>query len=278
MEILYGKPVAEAIARQLRQRIEALGRAPRLGVLQVGDAPGGVAYLHSVEKRGAALGVALSVTRMPGDCRTEEALAAVDRMNRDPELDGCLLLRPMPQGLDEDRVCQRLRAAKDVDGITNQSLGYIFTGEGQGHPPCTAEACLRLLDHYGVQLSGARVTVVGRSLVVGRPLSLMLTARDATVTLCHSRTRELSQRCREADILICAAGRAGLVRASWVNPDQVVLDVGTSLDEQGRLRGDVAFEEVSPLVRAITPVPGGIGAVTTAVLLEHVVRAAERGK
>lgn len=275
METLYGKPVAEAITRELRQRIDALGRAPRLGVLQVGDAPGGAAYLRSVEKRAVSLGVALSITRLPADCGTEQALAAVDAMNADPTLDGCLLLRPMPRELDEDRVCQRLRAEKDVDGITNQSLGLLFTGEGQGHPPCTAEACLRLLDHYGVQLSGARVTVVGRSLVVGRPLSLMLTARDATVTLCHSRTRDLPQRCREAEILICAAGRAGLIREAWVRADQVILDVGTSLDAQGRLRGDVAFEEVSPLVRAVTPVPGGVGNVTTAVLMEHVVRAAE---
>lgn len=273
--ILDGIAVAAAMEEETAHRLKRLGRRVLLAVLQVGHEPGGLAYLRATRRRCERLGIGLELRELPDSCDTETALRAVDAINADERVDGCLILRPMPRQVDEDAVCQRLRPDKDVDGITNPSLGMVFTGCGPGYAPCTAEACLRMLDHYRIDPAGARVVVVGRSLVVGRPLAMLLTGRDATVTLCHSRTRDLPALCREAEILISAVGRVGLIDKSYVNRDQVILDVGTSLDPGGHLRGDADFETLEPLVRAISPVPGGVGAVTTAVLTEHLLSAAE---
>ena len=189
----------------------------------------------------------------------------------------CLLFRPLPEHLDEVQACEELAFQKDVDGVTRASSFGVYASQSLGFSPCTAEACVCLLDHYDVALDGARVTVVGRSLVIGRPVAMLLQARDATVTLCHSHTVDLAGACREADVIVVATGRPNTLRPEHVRPGQVVVDVGINWDEENqRLVGDVDFEGVAPIVRAITPVPRGVGSVTTAVLAEHVVRAAER--
>ena len=210
-------------------------------------------------------------------CTQEELLACVADVNADPSVHGCLMFRPLPSQLDERVAAAVLDPAKDVDCMTDASLLSTLAGRAGGFAPCTAEAVREVLDHYGVALEGARVTVVGRSLVIGKPISLMVQARNATVTMCHTRTADLSAECRRADVLVAAAGYAGTVGADCVAPGQVVVDVGINWDEKSqRLVGDVDFDAAEPVVAAITPVPGGVGAVTTAILAKHVIEAAER--
>lgn len=277
-EIYYGTPVARAIRTSLEERIAALrgeGREPKLAILRCGDEPGALSYERSALRSCEQAGIRVESIVLPWTAGTAELLRQVDRVNGDQSIHGVLVLRPLPRQIDTQQIFRRLRADKDVDGITVPSLARVFVGRGSGFGPCTAEACLAMLDHYGVPLSGSRVAIIGRSLIVGRPLSMMLCARDATVTLCHSKTRDLPSICRESDILIAAAGCAGLVDERFVHPGQILLDVGVSESFDGKLCGDVAFEAVSPLVRAISPVPRGVGTVTTAILARHVVEAAE---
>ena len=204
-------------------------------------------------------------------------MAAIKDIDADPAVHGCLMFRPLPAGLDEDAVAAALEPAKDVDSMTPASLLTTLSGRGEGFAPCTAEAVLALLDHYSVELDGAKVAVVGRSLVIGRPVAAMLTARNATVTMCHTHTRDLAAECRAADIVVAAVGRARTIGADAVREGQTIIDVGINWDEAaGKLVGDVDFDAAQPIVGAITPVPGGVGAVTTAILAKHVIEAAER--
>ena len=186
------------------------------------------------------------------------------------------MFRPLSNKDDETAACALLAPEKDVDCMTSGSLASVFTGKGAGYPPCTAQACLELLDYYGIPLRGKRVTVIGRSLVIGKPVSMMLQSRDATVTMCHTKTVDMPAICRSADIIISAAGKAGVVDERFAFPGQIILDVGINVDENGKLCGDVKFDKVEPIVEAITPVPAGVGAVTTAVLAKHVIEAAEK--
>ena len=277
-ELLLGAPVAKAIRASLTERIAALkeaGRPPKLAILRCGADSGALAYERAALRSCEQSGILVERIVLPWTTGTSELERQIERVNDDDTVHGVLVLRPLPRQIDTQRIFQRLRADKDVDGLTVPSLARVFVGRGNGFAPCTPEACLAMLEHYGVPLSGARVVIVGRSLIVGRPLSMLLCARDATVTLCHSRTRELPTLCREADILIVTAGRAGLVDEHFVHAGQVILDVGVNESFDGTICGDVAFERVSPLVRAISPVPRGVGTVTTAVLAKHVVEAAE---
>ena len=212
---------------------------------------------------------------LPEEAGREAVLHAVRSINKEPGVHGALLLRPMPERETERAACAELSASKDVDGISPASLASVFTGAGEGFAPCTARAVLELLDYYDIPLRGSRVAVVGRSLVVGRPLTMLLSARDATVTLCHSKTRDLAGVCRGADIVVAAAGHAGLLGPDCFAPGQVVVDVGTNMTPEG-LRGDADFAAAEPIVSAITPVPGGIGKITSAILAMHTVEAAER--
>ena len=195
-------------------------------------------------------------------------------VNRDGSIHGCLLFRPLPPQMDDGAVRAALAPEKDVDGITDASLAGVFTGSGVGYPPCTAQACVEVLDYYGIPLEGRRVTVVGRSLVVGKPAAMLLDRRNATVTLCNSRTRDLAALCRQADVLVVAMGRRGAIGADCIAPGQAVVDVGIHTGPDGRLCGDVRFEEAEAIAAAITPVPGGVGAMTTSVLAAHVAAAA----
>ncbi|MDY4215908.1 MAG: bifunctional 5,10-methylenetetrahydrofolate dehydrogenase/5,10-methenyltetrahydrofolate cyclohydrolase, partial [Collinsella sp.] len=234
-------------------------------------------YERGALKRCEKAGIEARRVLLPADASQDELLAAIKDINADPAVHGCLVFRPLPAGLDEDAVAAALDPAKDVDSMTPASLLTTLSGRGEGFAPCTAEAVLALLDHYGVELDGAKVAVVGRSLVIGRPVAAMLTARNATVTTCHTHTRDLAAECRAADVVVAAVGRARTIGADAVREGQTIIDVGINWDEAaGKLVGDVDFDAAEPVVNAITPVPGGVGAVTTAILAKHVIEAAER--
>ena len=277
---LRGAPVAKALTEQLVTRVAALkdkGVEPTLAIVRVGEREDDLSYERAAEKRMAAVGVDVIKYVLPGDCTQDELMAVIEQVNTDDGIHGCLMFRPLPKTLDEAAACAALSPAKDVDCITEGSLFGVFANRPIGFAPCTAEAVIEVLDHYGYDLTGANVTVVGRSLVIGKPVSMMLQARNATVTMCHTRTRDLPAECRKAEVLVVAAGHIGTVGPDAVSEGQTVIDVGINWDEAaGKLCGDVSFDEVEPKVGAITPVPGGVGSVTTAVLAQHVVEAAER--
>ena len=262
-ELLKGKPVVDSMALDLRARIEALGRAkvvPALALVRVGQRPDDLSYERTARKRAESLGIAIRPYELDEFAPQAAIEAAIREENRD---------------VDESHMCELLDPKKDIDGITLASLASVFTDGHAGYPPATAAACIQLLDHYQVPLQGKHVVVVGRSLVVGKPVSMMLLRRNASVTICHSKTENLADIMRSADVVICATGRARTFGAQFFGPGQTVLDVGINFDTQGNLCGDVDFAEVEPVVAAITPVPGGIGTVTTSVTMAHTVAAAE---
>ena len=277
-QLMKGAPVAAAMTEQMAARTERLKQAgvtPTLCILRLGERPGDLVYERSAMKRCGKVGIDVREIVLPEGCPRERLLETIEQVNRDGAIHGLLMMRPLPVREDEDAARALLAPEKDVDGITAIAQSKVFTGAGAGYPPCTAQAVIEILDHYGVELAGRRAAVIGRSLVVGRPVAMMLMARDATVTLCHTRTEDLPEICRQADILVSAAGRAGLVTGAFTRPGQVIVDVGINV-RAGKLCGDVDFAAAEPLVGAITPVPGGVGAVTTAVLAAHVVQAAEK--
>lgn len=277
---LLGLPVAKALTEALKPRAQELaarGVKPTLAILRVGSREDDLAYERAALKRCGQVGVAATTIALPSDCTQQELLEAIERVNDNDAIHGCLMFRPLPKSLDEEAACNALHPSKDVDGITISSLYGVFANQPVGFSPCTAEAVVRLLEFYGCELEGANVVVVGRSLVIGKPVSMLLQARNATVTMCHTRTHDLAAVCRAADVLVVAAGHANTIGADAVSSGQVVVDVGINWDEAaGKLCGDVAYDEVEPKVSAITPVPRGVGSVTTAVLVQHVVEAAER--
>ena len=278
-ELWKGAPAAAALTEQLIPRAQALrerGIVPTLAIIRVGERPEDLSYERGAMKRCEKVGVAVRQFLLTAVSSQADLMDVIEEVNRDQSIHGCLLFRPLPRHMDEQAACAALDPAKDVDGITPGSLAAVFAGSGAGYPPCTAQACLELLDHYGYELKGKRAVVVGRSLVIGKPASMLLLGRHATVTICHTRTADLPAECRRAEVLIAAAGKAGVVGASCLSPGQVVIDVGINADEEGNLVGDVDFAAAEPVVKAITPVPGGVGAVTTSVLARHVIEAAEK--
>ena len=278
-ELWKGAPAAAALTEQLIPRAQALrerGIVPTLAIIRVGERPEDLSYERGAMKRCEKVGIAVRQFLLTAVSSQADLMDVIEEVNRDQSIHGCLLFRPLPRHMDEQAACAALDPAKDVDGITPGSLAAVFSGSGAGYPPCTAQACLELLDHYGYELKGKRAVVVGRSLVIGKPASMLLLGRHATVTICHTRTADLPAECRRADVLIAAAGKAGVVGASCLSPGQVVIDVGINADEEGNLVGDVDFAAAEPVVTAITPVPGGVGAVTTSVLARHVIEAAEK--
>ena len=280
-EFLKGKPVVEHMARDLAPRIDALKQAgitPTLAIVRVGERPDDLSYERTAHKRAESLDIAVRPYELDELAPQGAIEAVLYEVNHDDAVHGCLLFRPLPAFVDEPRVCELLNPKKDIDGITLASLAAVFTDGHQGFPPATAAACIELLDFYQVPLAGKHVVVVGRSLVVGKPVSMMLLRRNASVTMCHSKTENLADITRSADVVICATGRARAFGAEFFSPDQTVLDVGINFDTQGTLCGDVDFAEVESVVGAITPVPGGLGTVTTSVTMAHVVAAAEAAR
>ena len=279
-QILKGAPVAAALSEQLIHRTESLksaGIVPTLAILRVGERPDDISYETGAMKRCEKIGIQVKRFLLSADCRQEELLDTIRQINEDDTIHGCLMFRPLPNKSDEAEACTLLAPEKDVDCMTSGSLASVFTGKGAGYPPCTAEACVELLNHYGIPLRGKRVAVIGRSLVIGKPVSMMLQSRDATVTMCHSRTTKLADTTREADIVVLATGRAKAYGSEYFASHQTVIDVGINEDPgSGKMCGDVDFGAVATKVAAITPVPGGVGAVTTSVLMKHVVEAAKK--
>ena len=275
---LLGRPVADAIKENLARRVAVLaeqGITPRLAVIRLGEDPGDLAYERSILRSCEKLGCAAQSIALPREIAQEALIDRIEQVNADPLIHGCLLLRPLPAHMDSAKVCDALAPEKDLDGMGCRALGALFAGRKDAFAPCTAQACLEMLKFYGIDPAGKRAAVVGRSLVIGRPAGQLLLQRDATVTLCHSRTPDLPAVCREADILIVAVGRAGMIGPEHTRPGQVILDVGVN-SVDGKLCGDVRTEEAAEIAAAVSPVPGGVGAVTPSVLMAHLVEAAER--
>ena len=276
---LLGKEVTAALNERIKANVAALqekGVNPTLAIIRVGENESDISYERGATKRCETLGVACTKILLPEDATQEQVLAAVDQVNKDDKIHGVLLFRPLPKHLNQTEIENALDPAKDVDCMTDGSMSGVFTGKALGFPPCTPQACMEILDHYGIDCTGKKAVVIGRSLVVGKPAAMMLIKKNATVTICHTRTKDMPSVTREAEILIVAAGRAGVVNKDYVSPGQIVIDVGINVNEEGKLCGDVKFDEVEPIVEAITPVPGGVGSVTTSVLVGHVVEAAMR--
>ena len=276
---LLGKEVTAVLNEKIKSRAAALkekGVEPTLGIIRVGEREDDLSYERGAVKRCETLGVACKKILLPADVTQEVLMDAVRQVNEDDSIHGVLIFRPLPRHLDEEAVIRALDPAKDVDGITDGSMVGVFAGREQGFPPCTPQACMEILDHYQIDCTGKKAVVVGRSLVVGKPAAMMLLKKNATVTVCHTRTKEMPSVVNEADIVIVAAGRAGVVDDRNVSPGQIMIDVGINVNDQGKLCGDVAYDKVEPIVEAITPVPGGVGSVTTSVLVGHVVEAAAR--
>jgi methylenetetrahydrofolate dehydrogenase (NADP+)/methenyltetrahydrofolate cyclohydrolase len=282
--VLDGKALAEAVRAEVRAGVAdfraAHGRAPGLDVVLVGDDPASVLYTRNKEKASTDVGMRGQLHVLPASTTEADDVALVRRLNDDPAVDGILVQLPLPKPLDAQRVLDAVDPRKDVDGFHPVNAGMLLLGRPGALVACTPLGCMRLLALAGAKLEGAHAVVVGRSIIVGKPMAQLLLAANATVTQAHSRTHDLPEVCRRADVLVVAVGRAELVRGDWIKPGAVVLDVGMNRvpapDGKTRLRGDVAFDEAKEIASAITPVPGGVGPMTIAMLLANTLEAARR--
>lgn len=263
----------ESLEKEL-DRLKRQGLHPKLGIVRVGARPDDLAYERGALKRFEGLGIGTQVFEFPEDIDQKTFVDAFAKIDASPEIHGILLFRPLPGHLDEEAVKKRINPLKDVDGMSPLSAAKVFSGEADGFAPCTPSAVIEMLDCCGVEIAGKNVAVVGRSMVVGRPLAMLLLKRNATPTLCHTKTVNMEAICKNADIIVAAAGKARMLSSAFVSPGSVVIDVGINLDENGKLCGDVDYDAVAPMVSMISPVPGGVGAVTTSVLAKHVLKAA----
>ena len=289
-KLLLGNEVTDALNEKLMERTAALkeqGIIPTLAIIRCGANPSDLSYEKGATKRAELVGVAVKKYELPEDVTKEALMATIDEINGDDSVHGVLMFRPLPKHLkaDQDEICNRLDPKKDVDCMTDLSNAGVFEGRKDlGYAPCTPEACMEILDYYGIDCKGKSAVVIGRSLVVGKPAAMMLMGKNATVTVCHTKTVNTAEVARSADILVSAAGVLGSLTKEYVRPGQVVIDVSINWDPnkvnskggKGAIAGDAVFEEVEPVVEAITPVPGGVGSVTTSVLMKHVVEAAEK--
>ena len=277
-ELLKGADVVTALNSKMTKEVELLknkGITPTLAMLRVGEKSDDISYEKTATKRCETVGVAVKSIVLPADVTQSTLVQNVVALNTDDSVHGILLFRPLPKHLSDDQIRAVLVPEKDIDGITDGSLAGVFTGSGNGFAPCTAQACMEILDYYNIDVKGKRTVIIGRSLVVGKPVSMMLMGRHATITICHTRTIDMPSVARDAEILIVAAGVMEGITKEYFSPGQIVIDVGINWnDEKGKLVGDVLFEDAEPIVASITPVPGGVGTVTTSVLVSHVVEAA----
>lgn len=277
MKQLKGADTAARIREEVQKIIASLnGRIPAAAVVRVGEKPDDISYEKNAMKRIASYGMEAKSFVFPEDIPGEAFLEEFKKINADEDIDGILLLRPLPKHIDEKEAERLMDPGKDLDGISPVNAAKIFAGEADGFAPCTAEAVMEVLKTAGISPEGKEVVIVGRSMVVGRPLSMLLLKENATVTICHTRTREIEAVCRRADILVAAAGKAGMVTPDFVGDGASVIDVGINVNGDGKLCGDVQWEGLEEKVAAATPVPGGVGTVTTAVLAKHLAVAAER--
>lgn len=275
--VMMGTDVAKSMKEDLIRRTEELKRrgiSPKLCIVRVGSRPDDLAYERGAKKRMELVGIDCQVLELTEDISQAEFEAAFQKVNQDPEVHGILLFRPLPAHLDEEPVKALIDPRKDVDGMSAVNLAKVFAGDETGFAPCTAEAVMAMLEAYGIDLKGKRAVVVGRSMVIGKPVAMLLLKKHATVTICHTRTEDIKGTCRQAQILIAAAGKAKMISGDMVGVGAVVADVGINVDEEGNLCGDVDFEEAKEKASYISPVPKGVGSVTTSVLADHVLRGA----
>ncbi len=277
--ILKGAEVVEALNASIESEVTILksqGVEPTLAIVRVGERGDDISYERGATKRAEKLGVGVRSIVLSEDITTFELIETINTLNEDDSVHGVLMFRPLPKHIDEDLVRNSLAPIKDIDGITDLSLAGVFSDTATGFAPCTAQACMEILNHFNIEPKGKKAVVVGRSLVIGKPVAMLLLARHATVTIAHSRTADLPGTVKEADIVIACVGRAQMVDGSYLSPGQIVIDVGINVTEDGALVGDVNTPEAEGIVKAITPVPGGVGTVTTSVLVKNVVQAAAK--
>ncbi len=268
-----------AVSAKIKEQVETLltdlkGKTPKLAIVRVGERPDDLSYERGALKKMESFGLIGESFAFPQDITDEAFKEEFAKINENTDIDGILLLRPLPKQIKEKDIEHMIDPGKDLDGISPENIARVFAGDDTGFAPCTAEAVVEVLKANDVSLTGKRVAIVGRSMVVGRPLSMLMLKENATVTICHTRTEDLKETCKNAQILVAAAGRARMVDASFVGTDAIVVDVGINVDEDGKLCGDVDFDSLEGTASMATPVPGGVGAVTTAVLARHLVMAA----
>ena len=277
MLVLKGSEAAARIKKEVQEMVEGLGgHVPTAAIVRVGERPDDLSYERNVMKKIASFGMEARSFAFPESIREGEFQAEFQKINGDPSIDGILLFCPLPRHMNGRTFEELIRPEKDLDGISPVNRARIFAGEKDGLAPCTAEAVIEILKTYQIPMEGKRAVVVGRSMVVGRPLSMLFLKENATVTVCHTKTADLKAVCRDADILVAAAGKAGMISGEFVKPGAVVADVGINVDENGALKGDVEWGGLEAAAAAATPVPGGVGSVTTAVLCRHLAEAAMR--
>ena len=278
--ILYGKEVSEKIESEIASKVAHLNAqniTPMLAILRIGENPADMAYENAVIKRASKLGISTKQFALPHDVSQSDVLGCIDQINDDDKIHGALIFRPFPEGLDDNLIRNRLAASKDLDAITDEALALVFTGKAKNYP-CTAMACVELLKHYKIPLSGRVVLVLGRSLVIGKPVSMLMQRENATVIMAHSKTtsEQLKKLSAASDVIIVATGRPDTFGKEYAQSGQIIIDVGMNRTDDGRLVGDVSFDEVADVVDAITPVPKGVGSITTACLLKQLVESAEK--
>ena len=279
--LLKGKEAADALNEKLLDRSIALceeGTAPTLAIVRVGENGSDIAYENGAVKKAQQVAVAIEKFICPADIREEDLMDIIDFINCNEKIHGILLLQPLPKHLNSERIRNSIAIEKDMDCIGDGSLAHLFLQKEGAYVPCTAESCMEILKYYDIPVKGKKVVVIGRSMVIGKPVAMMMLAENATVTICHTKTTEedIAALCKQADIIIAAAGHRNTLTAEMVSPGQTIIDVGINFNEEGKMVGDVDFESVSEIVDAITPVPGGVGSMTTTLLMKHVIEAAER--
>ena len=272
---LRGKKVSDGIKEYVSKELETLSFVPKLAIVRVGENPDDMSYERGATKKLKSFGLDVASYVFPQDISDEDFKKAFKDINEDDEVTGILLLRPLPHTINEKDIENMIDPKKDLDGISPINIAKVFAGDTTGFSPCTAEAVIEVLKAYDIELTGKRVTVVGRSMVVGKPVSMLLLKENATVTMTHTRTVDLKKTCSDAEIVIAAAGRAKMLNSDYCGQDAVMIDVGINVDENGKLCGDVDYATLDGKVSAATPVPGGVGTITTAVLAKHLIQAAK---
>lgn len=277
MEVLKGAVVSAAIKEELiKQKTELNGYIPTLAIIRVGEKPDDISYEKGAVKKMESVGIEVESHVFPQDITDEEFKREFSKINTDDNVDGLLVLRPLPPQINEKDLEKMIDPQKDVDGIGMENMSKVYAGDSTGYAPCTAQAVMEMLHYLKVPLEGKRITILGRSLVLGKPLTMLLMKENATVTVCHTRTQDMKQTCQNAEIIIASMGRPKAIKKEHVSKDTIVIDVGINVDENGKLCGDVDFEGVSGVASVVTPVPGGVGAVTTTVLAKHVMESARK--
>lgn len=272
---LRGKKVSDGIKEYVSKELETLSFVPKLAIVRVGENPDDMSYERGATKKLKSFGLDVASYVFPQDISDEDFKKAFKDINEDDEVTGILLLRPLPRTINEKDIENMIDPKKDLDGISPINIAKVFAGDTTGFSPCTSEAVIEVLKAYDIELTGKRVTVVGRSMVVGKPVSMLLLKENATVTMTHTRTVDLKKTCSDAEIVVAAAGRAKMLNSDYCGQDAVMIDVGINVDENGKLCGDVDYATLDSKASAATPVPGGVGTVTTAVLAKHLIQAAK---